>query len=281
MIPIHHCFLQVDLRTELWANGCSKRLWLGDRCSPMIHYWWWTQWLRPLLAIAWWYWLWFFHLLSAEASNYLGKLYVSGLACVNRMVASWFFAAFSFLRRGQWWYLDYQLTYTWGANLKQMTFLRLGNDFWNITFSASKFRWGVICFGASVLHVWKSHHFFLLLTQCRLGLMCWLLKPKMHLFKHTLHRTKCLRPLFCNKLFLKSCGHVVLKLAFVLDHHEPFILGMNSRHWHCFSEEDSIGMIKKVSATVSGRFMEKFLIKVARLRRDFIEICNCFFAWDW
>lgn len=95
------------------------------------------------------------------------------------------------------------------------------------------------------------------------------LKPKMHLFKHTLHRTKCLRPLSCNKLLLKSFGHLVLRFAVVLGHHEPFILGMNSRHWHCFSEEDSIGMIKKVSATVSGRFMEKFLIKVARLRPEF------------
>lgn len=43
--------------------------------------------------------------------------------------------------------------------------------------------------------------------------------------------------------------------------------GMNARFWHCFSEEDSIGMLKKVSATVSNRHVEKFLPKISRLRQ--------------
>ena len=95
----------------------------------------------------------------------------------------------------------YQLTYAWGANLKRMPSLLLGTDFCSITFSASKFQWGVICFGASALRVWKCHHLSNLLPRCRLGLMCWLLKPKMHLFKHTLHRTKCLRPFLATSCF--------------------------------------------------------------------------------
>ena len=33
-----------------------------------------------------------------------------------------------------------------------------------------------------------------------------------------------------------------------------------------FSEEDTIGTLKKVSASISGRHMEPYLCKIARLR---------------
>ena len=261
----------IDLRTELWASGCSKRLWLGDQVLPN----------DPLLVM------------NPMASLLVGNclvvvvaiIFPSLLSCSIKLCESE--ASFMWVVWPLWtkWSLPdsllnfpfcagvsdgifhYQLTYAWGANLKRMPSLLLGNRF---------LQYHIQCFKISVRRdlFWsigfaclrKCHHLSNLLPRCRLGLMCWLLKPKMHLFKHTLHRTKMPETFSCNKLFLKSFGHLVLRFAVVLGH---FILGMNSRHWHCFSEEDSIGMIKKVSATVSGRFMEKFLIKVARLRPEF------------
>lgn len=42
--------------------------------------------------------------------------------------------------------------------------------------------------------------------------------------------------------------------------------GHNTRHWACFSEEDSIGVLKDVAKHVSGNQCEKYMMKVARLR---------------
>ena len=42
--------------------------------------------------------------------------------------------------------------------------------------------------------------------------------------------------------------------------------GHNSRHWSCFNEEDSIGVLKHVARHVSGAQSEQYLCKIARLR---------------
>lgn len=55
--------------------------------------------------------------------------------------------------------------------------------------------------------------------------------------------------------------------------------GHNTRHWSCFSEEDSIGILKHIARHVSGKQCEGYIIKVAQLRPDFrklklyIDIC--------
>ena len=67
--------------------------------------------------------------------------------------------------------------------------------------------------------------------------------------------------------------------SLVLRSHELFAKkvrpaeGHKSRHWSCFSEEDSIGVLKHVARHVSGAQSEQYLCKIARLRP--CEWSNC------
>lgn len=108
------------------------------------------------------------------------------------------------------------------------------------------------------------HHFYwwFLVRQNRIA---WLLKPKLHMFQHMLKRCLKWRSLATNwAMFECMCMCVKGTVAAFWGH--------NTRHWSCFSEEDSIGILKHIARHVSGKQCEGYIIKVAQLRPDFRKL---------
>ena len=80
-----------------------------------------------------------------------------------------------------------------GTSNKPIRYMMLACDSWDATSSASKFQPG-FCEGKGLLGCLPVLTDFVSILR-RMKLLCWLLKPKMHMFKHLLKRTRNLRPL--------------------------------------------------------------------------------------